>query len=133
MVLSAVPNPAFELAGITVGAVGMRFWRFMLAVLIGKNVRGLLLVPGRHNEPSAGPNLIMKPPSLALGGKKIDVQIGHPLWLTGVDTGTRIQAHKERLRLTDSAPAPRGHCPSGGTHRSNQQGGTKVCTQGGKS
>jgi membrane protein YqaA with SNARE-associated domain len=42
MVLSAVPNPAFELAGITAGAVGMRYWRFMLAVLIGKNVRGLL-------------------------------------------------------------------------------------------
>ncbi len=43
LVLSAVPNPAFELAGITAGAVRMRFWRFMVAVLIGKNVRGLLL------------------------------------------------------------------------------------------
>ena len=43
LVLSAIPNPTFELAGITAGAVGMRFWRFMLAVLIGKNVRGLLL------------------------------------------------------------------------------------------
>ncbi len=43
LVLSAVPNPAFELAGITAGAVRMRFWRFMAAVLIGKNARGLLL------------------------------------------------------------------------------------------
>ena len=43
LVLSAIPNPTFELAGITAGAVGMRFWRFMLAVLIGKNLRGLLL------------------------------------------------------------------------------------------
>lgn len=43
LVLSAVPNPAFELAGITAGAVRMRFWRFMVAVLIGKNARGLLL------------------------------------------------------------------------------------------
>ena len=43
LVLSAVPNPAFELAGITAGAVRMRFWHFMLAVLIGKNGRGLLL------------------------------------------------------------------------------------------
>ncbi len=43
MVLSAIPNPAFELAGITAGAVRMNFWRFMLAVMIGKNVRGLVL------------------------------------------------------------------------------------------
>jgi membrane protein DedA with SNARE-associated domain len=43
LVLSAIPNPAFELAGITAGAVRMRFWRFMFAVLIGKNIRGLLL------------------------------------------------------------------------------------------
>ncbi len=43
LVLSAVPNPAFEVAGITAGAARMRFWRFMVAVLIGKNIRGLLL------------------------------------------------------------------------------------------
>jgi membrane protein DedA with SNARE-associated domain len=43
LVLSAIPNPTFELAGITAGASGMRFWRFMVAVLIGKNIRGLLL------------------------------------------------------------------------------------------
>jgi membrane protein DedA with SNARE-associated domain len=43
LVLSAIPNPTFELAGITAGAVRMNFWRFMVAVLIGKNARGLLL------------------------------------------------------------------------------------------
>jgi membrane protein DedA with SNARE-associated domain len=43
LVLSAIPNPTFELAGITAGASGMKFWRFMVAVLIGKNIRGLLL------------------------------------------------------------------------------------------
>lgn len=43
LVLSAIPNPAFELAGITAGASKMSFWRFMIAVLIGKNIRGLLL------------------------------------------------------------------------------------------
>ena len=43
LVLSAIPNPAFELAGITAGASKMHFWRFMIAVLIGKNIRGLLL------------------------------------------------------------------------------------------
>jgi membrane protein DedA with SNARE-associated domain len=43
VVLSAIPNPTFELAGITAGASGMKFWRFMVAVLIGKNIRGLTL------------------------------------------------------------------------------------------
>lgn len=43
LVLSAIPNPAFEFAGITAGAVRMKFWRFMIAVLIGKNIRGLAL------------------------------------------------------------------------------------------
>lgn len=49
LVLSAIPNPAFELAGITAGVVRMRFWHFMLAVLIGKNLRGLVLAfAGRY-------------------------------------------------------------------------------------
>ena len=43
LILSAIPNPLFEFAGLTAGAVRMNFWRFMLAVLIGKNIRGLLL------------------------------------------------------------------------------------------
>lgn len=43
LILSAIPNPAFEFAGLTAGAVRMNFWRFMVAVLIGKNIRGLLL------------------------------------------------------------------------------------------
>ena len=43
VVLSAIPIPVFELAGIAAGAAGMKFWRFMLAVLIGKNIRGLAL------------------------------------------------------------------------------------------
>ena len=43
-VLSAVPNPLFEFAGITAGAVRMNFWRFLLAVGIGKTLRVILLV-----------------------------------------------------------------------------------------
>lgn len=43
LVLSAIPNPFFELAGLTAGAVRMNFWRFMIAVTIGKVTRGLLL------------------------------------------------------------------------------------------
>jgi len=43
LVLSAVPNPLFEFAGITAGAVRMSFWRFLLAVAIGKTIRALTL------------------------------------------------------------------------------------------
>jgi beta-N-acetylhexosaminidase len=44
LVPSAIPNPTFELAGITAGAVRMNFWRFLLAVGIGKTIRAILLV-----------------------------------------------------------------------------------------
>lgn len=44
LVLSAIPNPLFEFAGITAGAVRMNFWRFLIAVGIGKTVRVMLLV-----------------------------------------------------------------------------------------
>jgi len=44
LVLAGVPNPLFEFAGITAGAVRMSFWRFLLAVAIGKTVRVILLV-----------------------------------------------------------------------------------------
>ncbi len=43
LVLSAIPNPAFELAGLTAGAVRMPFGRFMAPVLVGKCIRGLAL------------------------------------------------------------------------------------------
>ena len=41
--LSAVPNPIFEVAGLTAGAVRMNFWRFLGSVTAGKVVRGLAL------------------------------------------------------------------------------------------
>jgi membrane protein DedA with SNARE-associated domain len=41
--LSAIPNPAFEFAGITAGAIQFDFRRFMVAVVSGKIVRGLIL------------------------------------------------------------------------------------------
>ncbi len=44
LVLSAIPNPFFEFAGITAGAVRMNFWRFLLAVGIGKTLRVIILV-----------------------------------------------------------------------------------------
>ncbi len=42
-VLSVIPNPVFEIAGITAGAVRMPFGRFMLAVFAGKILRGIIL------------------------------------------------------------------------------------------
>lgn len=44
LALAALPNPFFEFAGITAGAVRMNFWRFLLAVGIGKTIRVILLV-----------------------------------------------------------------------------------------
>jgi membrane protein DedA with SNARE-associated domain len=41
--LSAIPNPVFEFAGITAGAIQFDFRRFMVAVTAGKIVRGLVL------------------------------------------------------------------------------------------
>jgi len=42
-VLSVIPNPVFEIAGITAGAVRMPFGRFMGAVFVGKVLRGMIL------------------------------------------------------------------------------------------
>jgi membrane protein YqaA with SNARE-associated domain len=42
-VLSALPNPLFEVAGLTAGSVRMPFRRFIVSVTGGKVVRGMLL------------------------------------------------------------------------------------------
>jgi membrane protein DedA with SNARE-associated domain len=42
-VLSVIPNPVFEIAGLTAGAVRMPFGRFMGAVFVGKVLRGIIL------------------------------------------------------------------------------------------
>jgi membrane protein DedA with SNARE-associated domain len=42
-VLSAIPNPLFEVAGLTAGSVRMPFRRFLLSVTAGKVLRGILL------------------------------------------------------------------------------------------
>ena len=42
-VLSAVPNPLFEVAGLTAGSVRMPFRRFLISVTAGKILRGILL------------------------------------------------------------------------------------------
>jgi len=42
-VLSAVPNPFFDLAGITAGAVRYPVWRFLLACWLGKTIKTTLV------------------------------------------------------------------------------------------
>jgi membrane protein DedA with SNARE-associated domain len=42
-VLSVIPNPVFEIAGLTAGAVRMPFGRFMGPVFVGKVLRGIIL------------------------------------------------------------------------------------------
>ncbi len=42
-VLAAVPNPVFEVAGLSAGAVRMKFWRFLVPVMAGKILRGMAL------------------------------------------------------------------------------------------
>ena len=42
-VLSAIPNPLFEVAGLTAGSVRMPFRRFIVSVTAGKILRGILL------------------------------------------------------------------------------------------
>ncbi|MGH7622651.1 MAG: VTT domain-containing protein [Gemmatimonadaceae bacterium] len=43
-VLSAIPNPIFEVAGLTAGTTRLGFRRYVVAAVAGKIVRGLILV-----------------------------------------------------------------------------------------
>ncbi|MDI7277619.1 MAG: VTT domain-containing protein [Anaerolineae bacterium] len=43
VVLSAIPNPIFDLAGITAGALHMPVWRFLLACWLGKTAKALAI------------------------------------------------------------------------------------------
>jgi membrane protein YqaA with SNARE-associated domain len=42
VVLAVVPNPLFDLAGVAAGMTRFPFWKFLLAALIGKTIKGLL-------------------------------------------------------------------------------------------
>ncbi len=43
IVLAAIPNPLFDLAGIVAGTIRMRWWRFLLAALVGKLIQALMI------------------------------------------------------------------------------------------
>lgn len=40
-VLSAIPNPAFDVAGITAGAMGLPYWLFFIPTLLGRIIKML--------------------------------------------------------------------------------------------
>ena len=40
-ILAAVPNPAFDIAGLVSGALGIRWWQFLLAAWIGKTIQAI--------------------------------------------------------------------------------------------
>ncbi len=42
-VLSIIPNPAFDIAGIAAGAMRMPVWKFLLASLAGKTIKAALI------------------------------------------------------------------------------------------
>ena len=42
-VLAAIPNPAFDLAGLVSGALGIRWWQFLLAAGIGKTIQAIAI------------------------------------------------------------------------------------------
>lgn len=42
-VLAAIPNPAFDVAGLVSGALGIKWWQFLLAAWIGKTVQAIAI------------------------------------------------------------------------------------------
>jgi membrane protein YqaA with SNARE-associated domain len=42
--LAAPPNPLFDVAGLTAGALGLPFWLFFVAVLLGRMIRMTIFV-----------------------------------------------------------------------------------------
>jgi uncharacterized membrane protein YdjX (TVP38/TMEM64 family) len=41
--LAAVPNPAFDMAGIIAGSMRIKWWQFLLAALVGKIIQATLI------------------------------------------------------------------------------------------
>lgn len=43
VILAAIPNPLFDVAGIAAGALGMKWWQFLLATFVGKTLKCILV------------------------------------------------------------------------------------------
>lgn len=44
--LAFIPNPFFDMAGLIAGTLRVKWWHFMIAVLVGKTVRSILVAYG---------------------------------------------------------------------------------------
>ncbi len=59
LILSAVPNPFFDLAGIAAGASRFPGWRFFLAAWIGKTIKDVIFALAGHYSISLFANLFL--------------------------------------------------------------------------
>ncbi|VVB99253.1 SNARE associated Golgi protein [uncultured archaeon] len=41
--LAFIPNPAFDIAGLAAGAIKMKWWKFLIATILGKMLSYILL------------------------------------------------------------------------------------------
>ncbi|VVB95189.1 SNARE associated Golgi protein [uncultured archaeon] len=42
-ILAFIPNPLFDVAGLAAGSIGIKMWRFIIACIIGRTLRYILL------------------------------------------------------------------------------------------
>jgi uncharacterized membrane protein YdjX (TVP38/TMEM64 family) len=43
IILAAIPNPLFDVAGFAAGALGMKWWQFLLATFVGKTIKCIVV------------------------------------------------------------------------------------------
>jgi uncharacterized membrane protein YdjX (TVP38/TMEM64 family) len=43
VVLAAIPNPLFDAAGFVAGALGIKWWQFLIATFIGKTIKCIVV------------------------------------------------------------------------------------------
>ncbi len=43
VVLSAIPNPAFDIAGVAAGALRYEWWKFLLSVILGNIIKAIFI------------------------------------------------------------------------------------------
>lgn len=44
--MAFIPNPAFDMAGMVAGSLRIKWWQFLLAALVGRTIRSILLAYG---------------------------------------------------------------------------------------
>jgi len=47
-VLAAIPNPAFDMAGIVAGSLRLRWWQFLIAAALGKTIQATIVAYAGH-------------------------------------------------------------------------------------